>query len=123
MEYAIFQTGGKQYKASVGDILEIEKLPVEKNKSASFEEILLWRSNDHIKLGTPFIPNAKVSARVLDHVKGDKIRVTKYKAKVRYRRVQGHRQLLTRVQVETIEMKNIKENGAQKSKSKNMHKT
>lgn len=103
MEYAVIRTGGKQYIVKPGDVIELDKLPVEKDKTTSFDDVLLWVNDGQVRIGTPTISDVKVKAKVLDQVKGDKIRVAKFKSKVRYRRVTGFRAQLTRVQIEKIE--------------------
>lgn len=103
MEYAIIKTGGKQYKVSKGDIIELDKLPNEKDKEVIFSDVLLWVSNGRTKIGIPKVEDVKVRARILDQIKGEKIRVAKFKAKARYRRVMGFRPRLTRLQIASIE--------------------
>lgn len=103
MEYVVFRTGGKQYKVSKGEIIEVDKLPNAKDNEVIFSDILLWVSNGKSKIGTPMVEGVKVKALVLDQIKGEKIRVAKFKAKVRYRRVMGFRPRLTRLQIASIE--------------------
>ncbi len=100
--FAVIKTGGKQYRAKPGDVLEIEKLVVEKGNSVTFEEVLLIEDQDKVLIGTPFIENAAVTAVVLDNFKGDKVLVFKKKRRKQYKRTQGHRQELTRVKIEDI---------------------
>ncbi|MBI4080683.1 MAG: 50S ribosomal protein L21 [Candidatus Levybacteria bacterium] len=102
MKYAIIRTGGKQYKVNEGDIITVERLSVKPNESVTFSEVLLYTADGTVKVGNPLVANMTVSGKVLDNVRGEKIRVSKYKAKVRYRRVHGHRQALSTVQIETI---------------------
>lgn len=102
MEYVVFRTGGKQHKVSKGDIIEVDKLPNEKDKEVLFSDVLLSVSNGRTKIGKPRVEGVKVKARVLDQIKGEKIRVAKFKAKVRYRRVIGFRPRFTRLQIEDI---------------------
>ena len=103
MKYVVLQTGGKQYKVSEGDIIEIEKIDNPVGKDFQFENVLLFTGEDSlVKIGQPILTDVIVTAKVLENIKGDKIRVGKYKAKVRYRRMTGHRQLLTKVQIEKI---------------------
>lgn len=102
MDYVIVRSGGKQYKVSEGTIIEVDKLSVEKGKEIELGDVLLVSSKGKIEVGKPTVKNAKVKAKVLDQIKGDKIRVAKYKAKVRYRRVTGFRSRLTRLQIEEI---------------------
>lgn len=100
MDYAVFRSGGKQYKVSKGDIIEVDRLNVV-GKEIIFDDVLLWVSNNETKIGTPKL-KVKIKAKVLGQIKGDKIRVAKFKAKVRYRRVMGFRPYLTRLQIEDI---------------------
>ncbi len=100
--FAVIKTGGKQYRAKPGDVLEIEKLAVEKGNTVTFEEVLLIEDKDKVLVGTPFIENAAVTAVVLDNFRGDKVIVFKKKRRKQYKRTQGHRQELTRIQIENI---------------------
>ncbi|MBI4067467.1 50S ribosomal protein L21 [Candidatus Gottesmanbacteria bacterium] len=102
--YVILESGGKQYKASVGDSLLLEKIDKKVGDSILFEKILLLVNDDTLILGTPYIENIKVTGKILSQTKGEKIRVSKYKAKVRYRRTTGHRQLLTNVSIDKIHL-------------------
>jgi large subunit ribosomal protein L21 len=100
MKYAVVKTGGKQYKVSEGDVIEVERLNEE--KEVVFDQVLLYTADGVVKVGTPLVDGVTIKASVIDQVKGDKIRVSKYKAKVRYRRVTGHRQSLTKVKIDSI---------------------
>mgnify|MGYP001600491647 CR=1 FL=1 len=104
MEYVVIRTGGKQYRVARGDILEVDKLPVQKDGTVMFQDVLLFVANGTVKIGTPVVSDVKVKAKVLDQIKGEKIRVAKFKAKSRYRRAMGFRPLLTRIQIEKIEL-------------------
>lgn len=108
MKYAIIRTGGKQYKVAEGQVIEVEHLASDPNSSVTFDEVLLVAGENSPMVGAPIVANAVVSGKVLGDFKGEKIKVSKYKAKVRYRRTTGHRQLLTRVQIEKIEAKDEK---------------
>lgn len=101
MKYAIIKTGGKQYKVAEGDIVEIDKLP-EKDGKVVFDEVLLLVTDSGVKIGKPTVLGEKVEGKVLGSFKGTKIRVSKFKSKVRYRRVMGFRASLTKVQIEKI---------------------
>lgn len=103
MKYAVVKTGGKQYMVSVGDELEVERLSsATPGQTFPFEEVLLYVADGVAKFGTPFVSGISVKATVVEHTKGDKIRVAKFKAKSRYRRVTGHRQSLTKVKIDSI---------------------
>ena len=104
MKYAVIQTGGKQYKVAEGETLAVEKLQGEPGSQYTFDQVLLL-VNGTTQIGQPFVLGATVSAKVVDQTKGVKIRVAKFKAKARYRRVTGHRQQLTQLLIEKIEAK------------------
>lgn len=100
--YAVIKTGGKQYQVKEGDILKVEKLNLEKGSTFDFEEVLLVSNDGDVKLGSPIVEGAKVSAEVLEHGKGKKIVVFKYKPKKHSKTKQGHRQPYTRVKITSI---------------------
>ena len=99
--YAIFVTGGKQYRATVGDAIYVEKLEVEAEQEVVFDQVLL--AGD--KVGQPYVEGAKVIGVVEKHGKGKKIVVFKYKAKKNERKKQGHRQPFTAVKILEIAAK------------------
>lgn len=99
--YAVIKSGGKQYKVSVGDTIELQKLPGEDSK-VNFEEVLLLVDDKGIKIGNPNV-KAKVIGKVVESKKGDKVRVAKFKSKVRFRRVTGFRPQISVVKIEKIE--------------------
>jgi large subunit ribosomal protein L21 len=100
--FAVIKTGGKQYRAQVGDVLEVEKLNVEEGKKVTFKEVLLVEDKDKALIGTPFVANATVTAKVIENFKDDKIIVFHKKRRKQYKKTRGHRQQLTRVQIEEI---------------------
>ena len=97
--YAIIKTGGKQYKVSEGDLVRVEKLNYEVGETVDFEEVLLVSNDGDIKVGSPVVEGAKVSATVEDQNKAKKIVVFKYKPKKQYRKKHGHRQPYTLVKI------------------------
>ncbi len=101
--YAIFKTGGKQLKAEVGDKLFVEKLNLEAGNEVVFDEVLLIGEKGKIKVGTPTIKNAKVTAKVVKEGKAKKVLVFKYKAKTNHDILRGHRQPYTLVEITGIE--------------------
>ena len=117
MEYAVVRSGGKQYKVSKGVIIEVDKLPLEKDKEAVFDDVLLHVNNGEVKVGTPKVLGVKVNAKVLGQIKGNKIRVAKFKAKVRYRRVMGFRSQLTRLEIINIESGEIQKKETSQAKN------
>lgn len=101
--YAIVETGGKQYKVAEGSTLYIEKLDVEAGSEYTFDKVLFVEKDGKVQVGSPFVAGAKVVGTVVEHGKGKKIIVFKYKSKKNYRRKQGHRQPFTKVKVTAIE--------------------
>lgn len=101
-KYAVIVTGGKQYKVSVSDEVYIEKLDAEEGSEYTFDTVLAVGSESDIVFGTPYVSGATVTAKVVKHGKGKKIRIIKHKAKKGYRKRQGHRQPYTKVVIEAI---------------------
>ena len=101
--YAIIRTGGKQYRVSEGDVLNVEKLNVEEGQEVVFDEVLTVVNDGDVKVGAPTVAGAKVTAKVAKQGKADKIFVFKYRAKSNYRKRQGHRQPFTQVEITSIE--------------------
>ena len=101
--YAVIATGGKQYRVAEGDVLFVEKLAGELDEQVVFSDVLTVVADGSVKLGTPYLAGAKVTAKVLKQGKDKKILVYKYKSKANYRRRQGHRQPYTKVSIEKIE--------------------
>ena len=104
MDYAVFKTGGKQYRVKPGDILDVEKLPLAVDSVAEFSEVLLVSDGGEATVGAPYVEGARVLARVQSHYRDKKIIVFKYKAKTRYRRMRGHRQEYTRLLIQDIQV-------------------
>ena len=100
--YAIIESCGKQYKVSEGDVVFFEKLDVEEGKKVTFKEVVLVSDDNKVEVGAPYVKGAKVEGKVVEHGKGKKIVVYKYKAKKNYRRTQGHRQPFTKVEITKI---------------------
>ena len=100
---AIIETGGKQYRVAPGDKLTIEKLDIEPGAAVEFDRVLLVEDDANVEIGHPTVPGAKVLGHVIEHDRGPKLIVFKFKAKVRYRRRTGHRQDQTHVRVTEIQ--------------------
>lgn len=100
--YAIIESCGKQYKVSEGDVVFFEKLDTEVGKKVTFKEVVLVSDDKKVEVGAPYVKGTKVEGKVVEHGKGKKIIVYKYKAKKNYRRTQGHRQPYTKVQITKI---------------------
>jgi large subunit ribosomal protein L21 len=100
--YAVMKTGGKQYRVTAGDIVEVEKLDGEVGDSITLDEVLLITDGEQVTVGQPKVENASITARITGQYRGEKIQVFRYRPKKRIRVRQGHRQYLTRLQVESI---------------------
>lgn len=101
-KYAVIQLQGKQHQVSEGETIVVDSVPQEEGKKFDVTDVLLVVDGDKISVGQPTVEKAKVTLSVVAQGKGDKIRVAKYKSKSRYRKVKGHRQLLSTLKVEKI---------------------
>ena len=99
--YAIIQTGGKQYKVEAGDEVLVEKLNAEVDSEVEFD-VLLVSDENGVKVGKPVVEGVKAKAKVLEHGKGEKVIIFKYKSNKNSRKKNGHRQPYTKVQILTI---------------------
>jgi large subunit ribosomal protein L21 len=102
MKYAIVEDGGKQYRAVIGESIDVDLYPLEVGEEIDMEKVLLISDGENVKVGTPFVKGAKIQATVLAQIKGPKIIVFKYMAKERIRTKTGHRQKYTRVRIDAI---------------------
>ncbi len=99
MNFAVAQISGKQYLLNENQTLLVDKLNYSEGESFVIDQVLLVNADDEVKIGTPFVENAKIQVKVIAQEKGPKIRVAKFKAKSRYRRVMGFRSRLTKIQI------------------------
>lgn len=102
--YAVIETGGKQYRVAAGDVIEVEKLNHDAGAQIEIDRVLMVAGEQGVTIGTPIVAGAKVRATVADHFRGPKLVIFKFKPKKRYRRKTGHRQSLTRLKIESIEV-------------------
>ena len=100
--YAVIATGGKQYRVQEGDIITIEKIKAEVGETVAFDKVLVLSDGNDVKVGTPYL-DAAVTGSVVEHGKGQKVIIFKYKAKKDYRKKQGHRQPYTLVEITSID--------------------
>lgn len=101
--WAIFKTGGKQYKVQEGDTLSVEKLETKGNFSVVFDQVLLVNKEGKLQVGKPLLDKAKIKAKYLEGYKEKKVRVVKFKSKSKYLRTTGHRQQKAKILIEKIE--------------------
>ena len=100
--YAVIETGGKQYRVTSGDTLEVERLVTEAGKPHTFDRVLLVAGDGNVRVGTPAVSGATVTADVTAHFRGEKKIAFKMKRRKGYHRTVGHRQELTRVKITDI---------------------
>ncbi len=101
--YAVLKTGGKQYKVAVDDVIVVEKLVAEAGDSVDLDEVLMLGDGESSTVGRPVIDGARVTARVLEQKRSDKIIVFKKKRRKNYRRTRGHRQDVTVLRITDIQ--------------------
>jgi large subunit ribosomal protein L21 len=103
--YAVIKTGGKQYRVSEGDIINVEKITRQEGQDElNIKEVLMVVDGDNVTVGTPYVDSATVVATALEDGKSEKVIVFKYKRKKDYRRKQGHRQPFTKLEIKKIEI-------------------
>ena len=100
--YAVFRSGGKQYRASKGEVLRLEKLDADEGANVSFDEVLLVGEGKDIKVGSPLLSGGSVSGKVLKQGKSKKVSVVKFKRRQNYLRQHTHRQFFTEVEITGI---------------------
>lgn len=100
--FAIVESGGKQYRVSEGEVIDVERLAVAEGDTVTLDRVLMVADGDQVRIGKPLVEGARVQARVVENDRGPKILVFKYKPKIRYRVKSGHRQPFTRLRIEQI---------------------
>ena len=101
--YAVFTTGGKQYRATTGDKLRVEKLEVEKGATVELDQVLMVGEGEDVVIGTPLVDGGKVLATVVKHGRGDKVKIIKFKRRKHHRKQMGHRQYFTQIEITGID--------------------
>lgn len=101
--YAVVATGGKQYKVEPGEILRVEKLPGEIGAEVAFDQVLMVKDDETVRIGQPTVEGATVKGHIIEQDKNKKILVFKFKRRKRYRRKSGHRQPYTAVKIDAID--------------------
>ena len=104
--FAVVEIGGRQYKVSPKDKIEVEKLDIEEGKDVSFDKILLVAGDagEEVKIGQPYLKGVHVEGKIVKQFKGEKILVVKFIAKKRHKKTQGHRQNYTMVEITDIKL-------------------
>lgn len=102
--YAVIQTGGKQHRVEIGEIVRVERLPLEEGAQVTFDQVLAVGEGDAVKIGTPVVTGAKVSGTVVDQGRGKKLIIFRYRRRQNAsRRRGGHRQDFTAIKIEAIQ--------------------
>ena len=101
--YAVFKTGGKQYRATTGDMITVEKIEAEKGATVELDQVLMVGEGEDVKIGAPYLEGGKVTARVVDHGRGDKVKIIKFKRRKHHMKHMGHRQYFTRLEITGID--------------------
>lgn len=100
--YAVIKSGGKQHRVEEGEFLRVEKLDVATGEKIHFDEVLMVTDGEKVKIGTPYISGAKVTAEILSHGRADKIRIIKFNRRKHSRKQMGHRQWFTEIKIVNI---------------------
>ena len=101
--YAVFTTGGKQYRATTGDTIKVEKLEAEKGSTIELDQVLLVGEGADVNVGTPLVDGGKVMARVVEHGRREKVKIIKFKRRKHHMKQMGHRQYYTMLEITGIE--------------------
>lgn len=102
MSYAVIISGGKQHRVTEGETLSLEKIEQGVGEKVTFDQVLMVRDGDKVKVGVPLVKGASVEAEVVSQYRGDKIRIIKFKRRKHHMKRQGHRQYLTKVRITKI---------------------
>lgn len=100
--YAVIESGGKQHRVVEGEVLKVELLEQAEGDKIEFNEVLMIGAGDDVKVGAPFVAGGKVTAEIVGHGRGDKIRIIKFRRRKHYRKQQGHRQWYTQIKITGI---------------------
>ena len=100
--YAVFVSGGKQHRVAEGDVVKLELIDAEPGSAIEFDQVLLVANGEDVKVGAPLVDGGKVTAEVVSHGRGDKVRIIKFRRRKHHMKQQGHRQWYTQVKITGI---------------------
>ena len=100
--YAVIETGGKQHRVTEGELIRVEKIEAETGSTIDFDRVLMVGEGETIRVGSPVVDGAKVSAEVVQHGRGDKVTILKFKRRKHHMKRQGHRQWFTEIKITAI---------------------
>jgi large subunit ribosomal protein L21 len=100
--YAVIKTGGKQYRVKQGDVIKVEMLPGDVGSDVNFTDVLMITDGDKVTVGTPLVPNASVTALIMEHDRHKKVKIIKFRRRKHHMKQMGHRQYYTQVKITAI---------------------
>ena len=100
--YAVIKTGGKQYRVAAGEKIKVEQIPADVGAEITLDQVLMVGEGESVKIGAPLIAGAKVTAKVIAHGRGPKVKIFKMRRRKHYQKHQGHRQNYTEIQISAI---------------------
>ncbi len=100
--YAVIKTGGKQYRVSAGEKLKVEQIPADIGQEITLDQVLMVGSGSDVKVGAPLVAGAMVTAKIVAHGRGEKVRIFKLRRRKHYQKHQGHRQNFTEIEISAI---------------------
>ena len=100
--YAVIKTGGKQYRVTVGEKLKVEQIPADVDSQITIDQVFMVGEGESVKIGTPVVAGASVTATVVSHGRHDKVKIFKMRRRKHYQKHQGHRQNYTELRIEAI---------------------
>ena len=121
--YAVFRSGGKQYRAQKGDRIKLEKINVDEGSNINFDEVMMLGEGSDVKVGSPFLPKISVVAKVIKQGKSKKVPVVKFKRRKNYLRQGTHRQFFTEIEIVSIGSESTKKVAKKVAKKKVVKKT
>lgn len=101
--YAVIESGGKQHRVVEGETLRLEKLEVATGDTIGFDKVLMVANGDDVKVGAPYVAGGRVSAEIVGHGRGDKVKIIKFRRRKHHRKQMGHRQWFTEVKITGID--------------------
>ena len=100
--YAVIKTGGKQYRVAAGEKIKVEQIPADVGAEITLDQVLMVGEGESVKIGAPIVNGAKVTAKVIAHGRGPKVKIFKMRRRKHYQKHQGHRQNYTEIQISGI---------------------
>ncbi len=100
--FAVFSSGGKQHRVTEGEVIKLERLTAEPGEEVVFDKVLIVADGDQVSVGQPYVAGGKVTAEVIGHDRGRKVRIIKFRRRKNYMRRQGHRQWFTELKITGI---------------------